>query len=157
MKKLVFIALLCCVGVMAKSQSLRLIGTNPGYLNDPSYASHPIITLDSLTGYLHYSFTVNYPTGAEWSNIDWGGTLISIGIVYGTYDTVENLLTFDNETSDYTTLPSGQVVHSGSIYIGNRFSTLNQVAISASTGFIYNGMPNQLEGYSTYDEYEFIP
>lgn len=158
MKKLIVIALLCFLGATVKGQSLNKISSYPASYNNSGYASDPVLTLDSLTGYLHYSYTVNYPVGAQRTDINWGGSYIGISLSLNIYPYNIELYYFNNETEDYNTLPSGQVVHSGSIYIGNTYNFLNLVSIAVGTSFNYFSDPYNFEnGYNNYEEYEFIP
>lgn len=155
MKKLLVMALLSFIVASAKSQSITLISSNPWFNNDHSYASHPTVTLDSISRQLHYSFTVNYPMTNR-SNIEYGGTMITLGLVMEPYGTIEYLEFFDNETSDYTTLPFGPVTHSGTVDISIWYNHIRLVFISAGTSFSYFNDPYHPQGYQTYDEYEFI-
>lgn len=157
MKKLLVIALLCFMGANVKAQSLNLVYSHPGYDNDLEYASHPIVTLDAATGYLHYAFTVNYATAHTRGEIRAGGTLISLALSFDPYSPIEYLEEFTNETMDYNTLPFGLVTHHGSFYIGNRYNSISLISINAGTGYNYVGDPNHVYGYTAYDEYELIP
>jgi len=157
MKKLIVIALFCIIGASVKAQSINKVASTPGSNNDYTYASDPILTLDSLTGYLHYSYTVNYPVGAQREDIIFGGSSIYILLCINAYPYQVYPVEFNNESDDYTTLPSGQVVHSGSIYIGNIYNILTLINISVSTGFTYSGDPYTYNSHQMMDEYEFIP
>ncbi|TCC91751.1 hypothetical protein EZ428_08330 [Pedobacter frigiditerrae] len=161
MKKLIVIAFLCIIGVGIKAQSISLRDSYPSYNNESSYATAPILTLDSLTGYLHYSFTVNYPNSMNISDVHTGGTYLSLGIALLPYGSIINLVDFNNETEDYRTLPTGQVVYSGSVYIGDYYAITHTLFISAGHGFTYFSDPNfpypTNHGFYTYDEYDVIP
>jgi hypothetical protein len=157
MKKLILFALLCLIGVIVKAQSISLRDSYPSYNNESSYATAPVLTLDSLTGYLHYSFTVNYPAGVQRSDVQWGGSYLSIGLVLDPYGSIVRLLDFNDETEDVENLPSGQVIHSGSFYIGCYYGNLNTIFVSAGNGCSYFSDPYNGHGFYTYDEYDFIP
>jgi uncharacterized membrane protein YbjE (DUF340 family) len=89
MKKLILMALLCVIGMTVKAQSISLRDSYPGFNNEAGYVVGPILTLDSLTGHLHYSFTVNYPMGAAHrDDVQARGAYLSIGLVLNPYGSI---------------------------------------------------------------------
>ncbi|RZK60266.1 MAG: hypothetical protein EOO91_02040 [Pedobacter sp.] len=157
MKRLIVIALLCIVAISVKAQSIFLRDSYPSSNNEAGYASAPVLTLDSLTGYLHYSFTVNYPSGSQRSDVQWGGSYLYIGLVLDPYGSIVNLLEFNDETEDIAQLASGQVTHSGSFYIGSYYSNLRNIFVAGGNGCAYYSDPYNGHGFYIYDEYDFIP
>jgi hypothetical protein len=67
------------------------------------------------------------------------------------------LIDFNDETENVGDLPSWQVHYSGSFYIGNYYSDLTTIFVSAGNGYTYYSDPYNNRGFYTYDEYEFIP
>jgi hypothetical protein len=157
MRKFLFAAILSLVTAFC-AQSQTLNGPVSSNITDGVYCQRPIITLSG--GVVSYSFTVNYPAGADRNNITSGGAFLSITLGYGMGNTIYHV-EMDHAGEDISIIPSGTVTYTGNFVLDQScldpiYTQYGDPVLGINYDAIYIKNGNQIGSYG-YDEYYIQP
>ncbi len=152
MKKIFLLLVLALSFVVTKSQTLAFLGSSNSFQSNSYLSNPPQLTYHSGTGMLHYSLTVNYPSQ---DSLQTGEALggVQFYIWLNNYGVNSELVGINTEVMDQSLLPTGQVVYSGSVFIGNDFSEDVLLETAYYSTFTFQG--NDYRSNGGLDSYYF--